>query len=770
VTEDNPGVPGGFTPGARIADYRLEEQIGQGGMAVVFRAHDERLDRTVALKILSPALAADEAFRQRFIRESRAAAAVDDPHIIPVFEAGESSGVLFIAMRYVRGGDVRSMLKELGPLPPGRVAEIVSQVGSALDAAHRRGLVHRDVKPANILLDARPGMGRPDHVYLSDFGLSKGSLQATGLTGTGMFLGTLDYIAPEQIEGRPVDGRADEYALACAAYELITGVPPFQRDDAMAVMYAQLTEPAPPATSRRPGLPGAVDHVFARALSKPVDERYPNCAEFAEALRAALGLRPYDSGPSSVPVLPHPRTQLADPVEPADATVVPGGRPGSGQPATGPGDHQAAGPGGQPTRVGVGRDTAPDLTAANSQPDVGGFRRPWYRAPATIAAAVILAIVGAGGGSYLALHKGKHDKHPVVALVVPGCSTRAASARTLNVPNKLTSVQGGNPFSVRMNRDGFVFAFTPTTLDVLRKGAGLTLTPLHSYRVGKISMAGSALTSGETNLVVADGTGIDVLSVQKAEAGVFPLLGRLAVPGMTGTGGAVQVLISGDNRFAFVTIKQRNILAVFNLEQALASNKFNSTDYVGSVQLGSFPVGMARSPDNQWLYVVNGSADTKEGSLSILNMAKAETNPSASVVTHVAAGCGPARILANGPNVWVTAADSNAVLDFSASLLRRNPQHALIAVVPVGQTPIGMRLVNNGTILVIADADIQDTGQNNLAVVNVYAALHRMHALVGFIPTGTLPREFAASQDGLYVLVSDDGSGQIQVVDVSKLH
>jgi len=178
----------GFSVGARIAGYRLEEQIGQGGMAVVFRARDERLSRQVALKVLTPALATDEAFRHRFIRESRSAAAVDDPHIIPVFEAGDENGILFIAMRYVPGGDVGTLVHRVGPLPVARAAAIISGVASALDAAHAAGLVHRDVKPANMLVDARPG--RPDHVYLSDFGLTKGALSAVSQTGKDHFLGT----------------------------------------------------------------------------------------------------------------------------------------------------------------------------------------------------------------------------------------------------------------------------------------------------------------------------------------------------------------------------------------------------------------------------------------------------------------------------------------------------------------------------------------------------------------------------------------------------
>ena len=284
-----------FAVGSRVAGYRLERQVGAGGMAVVFRAVDERLGRLVALKILAPALASDEGFRQRFIRESRAAAAVDDPHIIPVYEAGEADGVLFIAMRYVPGGDLRTLMHRAGRLPPARVGAIVSPVASALDAAHAAGLVHRDVKPANMLVDARPG--RPDHVYLSDFGLSKAARSPDRLTGTGRFLGTVDYISPEQIRGRPVDGRADQYALACAAFELLTGAPPFRRDDVTAVIHAQVTEPPPLLTSRRPDLPPAADQVFATALAKAPADRYPSCRAFADALREVLGLAPWDSGP-----------------------------------------------------------------------------------------------------------------------------------------------------------------------------------------------------------------------------------------------------------------------------------------------------------------------------------------------------------------------------------------------------------------------------------------------------------------------------------------
>jgi outer membrane protein assembly factor BamB/serine/threonine protein kinase len=310
VPEQTDWFLAGFAAGSRIAGYRLEEQIGAGGMAVVFRARDERLNRLVALKVLAPALAADAAFRRRFIRESRATAAADDPHIIPVFEAGEADGVLFIAMRFVPGGDVRALVDREGPLAAAQAVEIIFPVASALDAAHAIGLIHRDVKPANMLMDTRPG--RSDHVYLSDFGLSKGPLTSVGLTGTGQFLGTLDYSAPEQIEGKPVDGRTDEYALACAAFELLAGTPPFRRDEPMAVIYAKLSEPPPMVTSQRPDLPAAVDAVFTKALARAPADRYATCREFADALRQALGLTPYQYSPGAIQQADHQPADVAE--------------------------------------------------------------------------------------------------------------------------------------------------------------------------------------------------------------------------------------------------------------------------------------------------------------------------------------------------------------------------------------------------------------------------------------------------------------------------
>jgi serine/threonine protein kinase len=316
LVSELPTVPGGLAAGSQIAGYTIEEQIGRGGMAVVYRASDKRLNRPVALKILAPELASDSGYRQRFLREMRAAAAVDHPNIVPVFDAGEADGALFIAMRYVDGQDVRTLLGTAHRLPAARAARLIAQAASALDEAHARGLVHRDVKPGNMLV----GTAQPDHLYLSDFGLSKQGVSSAPLTLTGQFMGTLDYMAPEQIEGHPIDGRADLYALACTAFEMLAGQPPFKRDEGLAVMWAQVSAPVPSLRALRPDLPPAVDQVMAMALAKRPDARYPSCTAFARALTAACGLgggQTGDAGADMPPVAGPPTERAQIPASPA---------------------------------------------------------------------------------------------------------------------------------------------------------------------------------------------------------------------------------------------------------------------------------------------------------------------------------------------------------------------------------------------------------------------------------------------------------------------
>jgi len=272
--------------GTELAGYRIESLLGVGGMSVVYLAEDLRLKRRVALKLLAASFAEDGSFRDRFLRESQLAASIDHPNIVPIYEAGKTEDLLFIAMRYVEGRDLEARLQH-GRLDPGDAIGILAQVASALDAAHSRGLVHRDVKPSNVLLDTGARPDGSDHVYLADFGITKRVSEETGTGHDGQLLGTIDYVAPEQIAGEAIDGRADVYSLGCVAYECLVGQPPFGRDSEVAVVFAHLEAEPPAPSAHRPELPAALDAVIARALAKDPQDRYPNCREFA---RAALSV------------------------------------------------------------------------------------------------------------------------------------------------------------------------------------------------------------------------------------------------------------------------------------------------------------------------------------------------------------------------------------------------------------------------------------------------------------------------------------------------
>jgi YVTN family beta-propeller protein len=282
------GVP---SPGATFAGYRVDSLVGRGGMGVVYRATDLSLERPVALKLIAPELADDARFRARFLKEQRLAASLEHPSVVPIYEAGEYGGRLYLAMRYVEGSDLKTVLHRDGKLAPERSLAILAQIADALDAAHRRGLIHRDVKPGNVLID------EDGHAYLTDFGITKRLGAAS--TDTGHVMGTLDYLAPEQIRGEPVDPRTDCYALACVLFECLAGTPPFRRQTEAETLWAHLQEPAPPLR----GHP-ELDPVLQRGLAKERKDRHEGCAELIEAARAALGL----AAPASIR---RPRVRIA---------------------------------------------------------------------------------------------------------------------------------------------------------------------------------------------------------------------------------------------------------------------------------------------------------------------------------------------------------------------------------------------------------------------------------------------------------------------------
>ncbi|MEA2438694.1 MAG: hypothetical protein QOH76_118 [Thermoleophilaceae bacterium] len=373
---------GELVPGTELAGYRIDAVAGRGGMGVVYRATQLALSRTVALKVIAPQYANDPGFRARFKRESLVAASIEHPNVIAIHDAREEQGLLFLTMRYVEGTDLRAAIARQGRLEPGRAARIVAAVASALDAAHAVGLVHRDVKPANVLLASARG---EEQVYLTDFGLTKQSSSESGVTKTGVFVGTLDYVSPEQLRGGPVDARTDVYSLGCVLYQALTGDVPYPRDSDVAKMFAHASEPPPSVRTVVPGLPAAFDAVIARAMAKEPAARYASAGELGRAAVAAAS----DEGATQV-----------------ERTVASGAAVSDAPTAVGATELETPVAGGATRLVG-----APSLTAAGGTvapyagaPTAFGGRRR-RRRPALLAgaaalvAAIVVAVVLIGGGS-----------------------------------------------------------------------------------------------------------------------------------------------------------------------------------------------------------------------------------------------------------------------------------------------------------------------------------------------------------------------------------
>jgi streptogramin lyase len=349
--------------GSMIAGCRLEAIAGRGGMGVVYRATQLALDRTVALKAIAPQHAADVGFRERFQRESHIAASIEHPNVIPVYEAGELDGTLYLIMRWVEGTDLRTLVRRSGRLDAIRAVRLLRPVASALAAAHRRGLVHRDVKPANVLI-ARAQDGEDEHVYLTDFGIARRTDTRTGMTRTGVLVGTVDYTAPERIQGGRGTPASDIYAFGCTLFETLTGHVPFDRPAELPKMWAHLNDPVPSVRAEAPNVPGQLDRVAAKAMAKRPDERYATAAELAAALGGVLA--DIDAPRSRAVEEP---TKITPPEPPATAVSAPSA------PAT-PVPAPAA---------------PPDRPARRS-------RTPALAAALVVAAAVVIAVVALGGG------------------------------------------------------------------------------------------------------------------------------------------------------------------------------------------------------------------------------------------------------------------------------------------------------------------------------------------------------------------------------------
>ena len=425
----------------QIAGYRIEARVGRGGMGEVYRAVQLDLGRRVALKILAPELAADDRFRRRFLRESRIAASIDHPSIIPIYQTGEAGGLLYIAMRYVDGPDLATVLRREGRLEPVRALAIMAQVASALDAAHEHGLVHRDVKPANILLAAGRS-GSDGHCYLCDFGLIKqvDSEQAgSALTATDQFVGTIPYVAPEQIEGRAVDGRTDVYSLGCVLFHCLTGSIPFDGSSDVEVIFAHLGKPPPSLSTRAPGLPADLDPIVARALAKSKEDRWPTCSALVAALTTHLPSPTLDAPTRSMP-RPTPTVRSETPASaagigtpaPSVGNGTPGPDAGSGSPGPRSGGGSPGGGAGGGTQI---LDPAGEATEIVGQADPGAGP-PAPPAPPLARPAGGPASAGPAPGS---------PGGPASARPAPGPPVREGSRPGGGVPGAVHRVGPGGP-------------------------------------------------------------------------------------------------------------------------------------------------------------------------------------------------------------------------------------------------------------------------------------------------------------------------------------
>ena len=467
-----------LNPGSEFAGYTIEDIAGRGGMGVVYRARQHRPSRLVALKVIAPDLASDDSFRERFENESNIAASIEHPNVIPVYEVNEVDGAVFITMRFVEGTDLRALIAEKGRLEPELAAGVVAQIASALDAAHERGLVHRDIKPANVLIAGREGSY---HAYLTDFGLTKSTQSESGMTKTGMFVGTLDDIAPEQLMGGPLDARADVYALGCLLYQALTGRVPFPAESGMAKMYAHGNEPPPKPTAAVPTLPPQFDDVVARAMAKDPNERYLSAGDLGRAARAAAESQSLTRAERSV---------ATGDAAPAGATAV------APAPETSAGHTPATTAADRPTSAGTQTIAPPAGGNRNRLLAIGGG----VLALVVIAVVALLALGGGGGGGDEAPRLAKDDYEDQVSDILREVTITATG---VTVPQELPNI-GDERIKIADDLDTVETAYSDAAAQLEDIRPPADVQDLHDQGVASIDELGAAIGDAQAAAETGD--------------------------------------------------------------------------------------------------------------------------------------------------------------------------------------------------------------------------------------------------------------------------
>ncbi len=675
-----------LSPGSVFAGHRIEGIAGRGGMGVVYRATHLVLDHVVALKVISPNLAGDPRFRRRFADESRIAVSLRHPNVVAIHHAGEEDGLLFVTMDLIDGTDLRGLLNRRGTLEPAHAVAVTAQIAAALDVAHAKGLVHRDIKPGNVLIE---GAGEDERVYLTDFGLARQIEASTGVTATGAFVGTLDYVAPEQIRGERVDARADVYALGCVLFELLTGNPPFAaREDKVAKMYAHLQEDPPRLRVLEPGLPGGLDLVLARAIEKDPAARFPSAGDLARAAEAAL------AGGATMESERSVATGAAAPGPPEATTTAERARAQTtATAATAPGVEAASPQRERPSDEAITIDRSP-----RERP--GGRRRAmWLASIAGLAAVAVVLALALGGGD-------DAPKGPATSITDAGGGDgdgeAPASARLLETVAVagfpvgvahgeggvwVTSREGGqvslisadpkaddssaatllsadHPEDVAIG-DGSIWVAAAGSGEVLRLDRGGEERA--RIAVGGVP-AGAAFAEGSA--WVADSAGSRVFRIDGADNSVEEIGVGESPYGITSGGGSIWVVNRGSGTLtrleprtnaevASVRVGSNPKEAAFAAGRVFVTNTDSSTvsvvdsltdEVTDTLRVGDDPRGVIAFAGHVW--VVNGGSD----SLSRIDPETLEV-----IETFKGLPKGPEAITAGPDTLWVTSGEGQRV-------------------------------------------------------------------------------------------------------------